>query len=883
MKRLYSTDGATESAKPALKKAQTDAEDGEIEDTKMADVGPFSETTVNRQEPLDQVPNGNEGSNAQAMPPIQTSEAKLTVQPSPKSETPEHSPSGQGRVPIPSAVAQQRSDIQEAKSHSLAVTEGSLPIPPRLEAPRTISSSVNDGRAHHVLPNRPEAPHPRSGDHRTVERELGVRDHIRDSRYLGRGLTDGPRDTLHERPFERQTPSSQQRGYEHSDRPHHMDRERNQHGWGSEKALSERPALDEWHNGPPHGRGLRQTSRNERMERTGRDRPSAEAYSNARTAELQGQPSRDTGMAPPRSNIPQHPDRAALIQEGTQDRDRPLFDSQHSDRRQESRRYDSHPSSDRLSRTSSPTHLDDRRNPRLEAWREDRPLADIHHAPDSQIHGRPPRYEDARLPTGPRTDRPILGSQGGPQDRLRDSMRNVPNPPPTSDHYRRGDQASNYGSRQQESQYGRLNAGPDIPSGPRLSNGNTAPAGRGTVRNISAPNQITPPQNQPSSAVQNSTVAATEKQTPTGPSSRGPPRNQPPVTRPDAVQSTPPTPTTENVDTAGVHPDRLRAIQGAVASPPASASQNPNHISRPPRQPLPPVSVPPAGQRGQQTGSPGEPLPTSGPPMPGSTGPSPTGRGPPTGPSFGNDRSRVDKRMFAGLQTHLQQAGTPNIPERSRQGASIRGRGGRTNQPSLPSPSIPEAFPGHGDLFANRPTRNVTGSGVEEETIHARVQAHGSAREQARELMRESGREDRRGRDEGRDDMRDEVRRSGRHRSSRDPSRDVGPPPPMPPREDDRPPRRDDARDRVRPPMPPPMERDLRRPTRADEQRRAESDRRDMEAWNSDRRWGIDRRDDRDRRDGVGSGRKRGRGADEGPMGPHERSYGDSKRPRRSN
>lgn len=286
-------------------------------------------------------------------------------------------------------------------------------------------------------------------------------------------------------------------------------------------------------------------------------------------------------------------------------------------------------------------------------------------------------------------------------------------------------------------------------------------------------------------------------------------------------------------------------------------------------------------------------MPNSAPSMPGSSGPSPTGRGPPTGPSFGSDRSRVDKRMFAGLQTHLQQAGTPNAPERSRQGASIRGRGGRANPSSLPSPSTsgpsnlaasrPEAFPGHGDLFANRPTRNVTGSSMEEETIHGRGPTHGGAREQARETMRETGREDRGGRDEGRDDMRDEARRSGRHRSSRDHSHDVGPPPPMPPREDDRPPRRDDIRDRARPPMPPPMERDMRRSTRADEQRRAESDRRDMEAWNGDRRWGMDRRDDRDRRDGAGSGRKRGRVADEGPMGSHERSYGDSKRPRRSN
>ena len=857
----------------------------------MADVAPLSQTTVNEQESLDKVPNGGEASTTQEILPMQTSEIKPTAQLSQSSETMKQSPSAMDRLPDQSVTTQSKSHIQEAKSQTLAVTEGSSPIPPRPEASRSSSSGANDGRTHHILPSRPEPPYPRSGEHRTGDRELGLRDHIRESRYSGRGLNDGPRDTLHERPFERQTPSSQPRSYEQTDRPHHIDRERNQRDWASEKSLPGRPTPDEWHNGPPHSRGLRQSSRNERLERTGQDRPPAEAYSNARTPELQGQPSRDAGMAPPRSNIPQHPDRAALIQQGNQEKDQSQFDRQHPDRRQESRRYEGHTTSDRLSRTSSPTRLDDRRNPRLETWRDDRPQADNHHTPESQSHGRPTRYEDARLPTGPRTDRPFPGNQGNTHERVRDSLRNAPVSSPTGDQYRR-DQGPNYIGRQQESQYGRLNAGPDIPSGPRLPNGNVTPAGRGMARNVGGPNQISPQQSQPTSALQNSTMAAPEKQTPTGPSSRGPSRNHPPVTRPDAVHSTPPTPTTENVDTAGVHPDRLRAIQGSVPSSPGTTSHNSNHMSRLTRQEIPPVSVPPVAQRGHQTASPSDPLPTPGAPMPESSGPSPTGRGPPTGPLLGNDRTRVDKRMFAGLQTHLQQAGTPNVPERSRQGASIRGRGGRANQASLPSPSTSdpstlaaprsEAFPVHGDLFANRPTGNAIAQGAEGETAYGRGQIHGVAREQAREPMRDLGRDDRRGRDEGRDDMREEARRSGRHRSSRDHSRDIGPPLPMPPRDDDRAPRRDDTRDRVRPPMLP-MERDMRRPARADEQRRAESDRRDMEAWNGERRWGIERRDDRDRRDGGVSGRKRGRAGDEGQMAPHERNYGDSKRPRRSN
>ena len=882
MRPTISTDGATESVvERAAAKARPESEDGEIEDAKMADViTKVDKGTVDG----DQVTDERDVPTSQPAPPTQAPETNLPVEATPRSQTPNLTSSEPSRVPTPGAVVQTKSQLQDLKSSSSAVAGSSSPIPPRPEAARSSSGSAVNGRVQHGLPNRPEPPHSRAGEHRMSDRERAPRDHVRDSRHPERGTMDGPRDAVYERAPERHVLSSQQRSYERVDRPHNAERERGQAGWGGERGLSGRPNPEEWHSSSSQSREPRQPQRGDRTERLQRDRPAAETTPNARAFEPQGQPSHDGTMAPPRSTISQHPDRAALIH-GNTNRDRPPFDAQHLERRQEARRYDGHLTSDRSSRPGSPSRLDDRRNSRLEPRRDDRPPVDLRHTPDTTANGRLPRYEDNRLPTGPRTDRSMPGSEGSPHDRFRDSPRNASTTSPATDLYRR-DQGANHNSRQQESQYGRLNAGPEIPLGPRLPNGNTAPPPRAIGRNVSAPHHVNTQQTQPYPASQNGSTAAQEKQTPTGPSSQGPPRNAPPMPRPDSAQSALPTPATDTPDTAGVHPDRLRAIQGAGGASSVSAAQGLSSMGRPLRQPLPPVSVPPTpGQRPiPQMPSPGGPLPSPGAPMSGPVGPSPTSRGPPTGPSCGNDRSRGEKRMFAGLQSMLQQAGTPNTPERSGQGASIRGRGGRTNNSTLPSPSAsdpptapaprPEAFPGRGDLFANRPPTHSVQQSVEDDSEYGRGTRRGGAREPLREYAREPARDGARGRPAARDEGRNEERRSGYHRSSRDHSRDTGPAPPIPPRDDERPPRRDEPRDRGRPPMPPPMEREMRRPPRMDEQRRAESDRRDVDSWNTERRAGMERRDDRDRRDGGGSGRKRARGGDEG--------YNDSKRPRRS-
>ncbi|KAJ9227240.1 hypothetical protein DTO027B5_754 [Paecilomyces variotii] len=238
------------------------------------------------------------------------------------------------------------------------------------------------------------------------------------------------------------------------------------------------------------------------------------------------------------------------------------------------------------SRTSSPPRLDDSRPPPRPERFDDR-----------RGPGYPSRQDD--FPSGPRSERPGRGdipeskdSWGGPDlshGRLR---------PP--------EQPS------------------DIPSGPRGRN-----AGRRDGRNA---------QHAPPAPPVNSTPLP-ERQPPTGPGRRGPPQE------PAPSSGGPPSPATERLDTTGIHPDRLKALQSSMD----------------------PVA-PPSGPRGGAHGPPSE---------------QPPPRGPPSGPSFAGERGRGDKR-FAGLNNMLQQSGGP--PERG-SGTSIRGRGANRQGGSMTAPS----------------------------------------------------------------------------------------------------------------------------------------------------------------------------------------------------
>ena len=695
----------------------------------------------------------------------------------------------------------------------------------------------------------------------------GLHDNLRESRFSERIGADRSREILRDRGSERSTSGSYLQSHERvndriNERAPPVDRDRMD--LRHERAPPNRVAVEDRHNGS-HARDARQLPRDDRLDRPLNDRLFNEQQHNRRDVETPTQSIRDSAMPPPRSNIPQHPDRAALIQ-GSQNASRGIPGSNTPDRRSEPSRHDSYSFSGRGSRGPSPKREEDHRISRDDSLREDRPPVDVRRAGEETSRLAQPRFEESQAPTGPRTGRPSGGLPTNPNDRFRDSMKGSTLPAASDSSHGRLSHESVHNGRQSESQYGRLNSGTEIPSGPRLANGNHPPPSR-SGRNVSAPQPHLNTQ-QPLLAAQGSTPAtpAQDRQTPSGPSMRGSPRKPPPFTQPMSASSAPPTPVAQSPETAGIHPDRLKAIQGSDA---ASTENAPP--TRGPRQAPPPMAMPSSG-------------PPRGPNnhLPSPITQSPTNRGPPTGPSFSNDRNR-DKR-FAGLQNMLQQAGTPAVPERSGQGASIRGRGGRANNVNLPSPIMPgpplpnlprqEGPPPRGDLFAGRPNGLANPQQSEVDTAYERGGRRGGPRD-------------------------DGDRRSVRHRSRSPKDREVAAPGRS--REEDGMYGRDGASERSRPSDAQP-ERDLRgiggqteknirggaglerRDSRADDftrdTRRSGRDEgqyreRRMEL---DQRDGGDRRDGRDRRDGGGSGRKRGRGGDEGQG---ERGFAENKRPRR--
>lgn len=885
--------------------AQIDAEDGEIDDAKMTDA-PRTNVADNQDNSIPEPFSNREHLLSETRQFEHLQDEEVSSKGASRSQTPNQSLSQPEVGSVLSVAAPPTVTPQSDPKSSPSASTGRPPsIPPRPVTERSSSVNAVNSRLPHTLPNRPEPPYSRKSDNRMPERvaDRGLRDHSRDMHHHDRNGVDKPLDLMHERPAERHTSGGQPRGHEvPNERNYNTERNRTSSGWGGDYPPG-RLSADERHGSVNNRESRPPPLQDERKEWSSRVRSFGESSNFPGAPGTQGPPLRDQAMAPPRSTIPQHPDRAALIH-GGQDRDKASFNHPHSDRRHEGNRYDRHASSERSSRGPSPSRHEDRRPPRHDGRHDDRQPNDMHQIANDIPHGHAARYEGNRLPTGPRTDR--IAAQGS-HDRFRESPKNAPTVSPANEQNRRLIQDSNYSNRQQESQYGRLNPGPelatsrantgsDVPSGPRLPNGNNAPAMRANGRSFSgAHSQGSPQQAQHPSAIASNVLPMQDRQAPTGPSSRGPPRNSLPAPRIDTAQSASTTQSTESPDTAGVHPDRLRAIQGAANSLPSNVPQSSNTMGRPPRPPLPPVSVPPPMANRPphgQLGSPGGPTLSPAGPMSATMGPSPTGRGPPTGPSSVTDRSRGDRRMFAGLQNVLQQAGSPNAPERSSQGASIRGRGGRANNmpmhsPSMsgpPTPSMPRFEQRGGDLLINRNGGPLAPSEDDGAYNHGarRGPPRDATRDFSRDLARDGEREMVRDSEKERELMRDEARegerRSGRLRSSRDPSRDPGHGPVMPLRDNDRPPRRDDVRDRGsgRQPMPPSSERDTRRPPRGDEQRRAESDRREMEEWGPDRRGGMDRRDDRDRREGGGGGRKRGRTGDDGRV--H-----DEKRQRRIN
>ena len=879
---MLSVNGAIKAAPTSGSKPET--EDGEIDDLRNSNAAatkPFQPKSI-LQNPRNH-PDAKQASEVVAKSLENAPEETVSVPKNPISDL-----SNQQPPPKPSAPQVLPQSVQaHAQPVATMPATPQLPtshpsIPARPDISRGASNNFASGRSQHALPSRPpEMPLSRPGEHRTPDR-LGDRmgrDNPRDQRNVEYGRFERNGDSMKDRFSGRHASGSLTRAFERPpDRQPVSDHNRMDVGRAGEKSLSLN-ATSEPRQDIINAREQRSYPREDRSERASRDTP--HDHANERSQDLHTQTSRPSVMAPPRVQIPEHPARAALIH-GLPEPDRRIHLTNGLDSRSETSRYEERPKSEKNSRAPSPNRYEDRRTPRYDDRREDRPGLDGRRAAKDVTQAHIPRHENTTLPTGPRSDRPGPMNPLNADERYRESWKAASSapPPPVDLNHGRLNQDSENGTRQQGSQQSRSAAeynshsrhldqhtnrpsdhtdfrqqpiqhtrqGSDVPSGPRLPNGNSTRGGR----NFSAQTHVNAQQFHTNTSAVPS-PGGPDRHAPTGPSA---PRaavaikNTAQVPLSSSAMSAPITPVGEAPDTTGIHPERLRAIQGTVSNTLPGQTLSAEGV----RHELPQLStIAPGAPKGSN-------MP---PPSPGIV--SPSNRFPPTGPSS-QDRGRGDKR-FAGIQNMLQQSSVPNGHERNGQGASIRGRGGRMNSLNMPSPTMSDspAGAGRGDSFAPRSDLFVGRSSGPPMPQHGNPQLaedHSGVRGGYRGGPV--------------NDLRDGERRSGRHGSSRSHSRDRYNGSQLPPRGDERRPARDEPHDHQR--GAPDMERDSRRPIRddyKDRERRADTDRRGPEDWNGERRGGPER-SERDRRDG-GSGRKRGHMED----GPGDRGH-DGKRPRRN-
>ena len=361
---MVSVNGAPTSARTASEKAE--AEDGEIEDARMSDA-PAAEGLTSTD--TDIIKTGEVLEDAAG---LTQSVASASRQPSP---TPEESQA----LRVESSPATLHSEVKPS-------APSQTPFSVRPDVTRNSSSTSVNGRVQHNLPNKPEVPPPRVGDLRMPLRpgDRGTHDYARDSRFPER---TGPRDLLRDRGLERSVSGPHSSGHERpSERAQLIDRDR----WTSESASLARNGVEDRY-GPSNVREMRPLHRDDRPDRPPMDRTYPEHHQNRRDLDVPSQHARDVAMPPPRSHIPQHPDRAALIH--GQGPDRVHLSSNPADRRNEFSRHDNHSHSERSSRGPSPTRTDDRRPARYETRRDDRPPNDGRRAVDDTLRPSATRSE----------------------------------------------------------------------------------------------------------------------------------------------------------------------------------------------------------------------------------------------------------------------------------------------------------------------------------------------------------------------------------------------------------------------------------------------------------------------------------------------------------
>lgn len=463
-------------------------------------------------------------------------------------------------------------------------------------------------------------------------------------------LSDRPPDRLHTRDNNNPRESEYRhpdRSYESSkgsepdrrisgrtyDRPYHNNRDQ-EPSWTGDRSSTSR-AYDE--EGPLN---TRPSLRDDKSDRTHRDAPPIDPRDRYREGETLESKSRESSRTP-RSAVPIHSDRTALLK-AAQEQDRSQ-NVGYPDRRHEPTRPDHEHVPPRESRGSSPVRRGEEPSSRSEHKRYDDRQTFDNRRPAEQISPRI-RNDDLRSYHPSRSEQHSENPSNSHGDQSRDDPRNSRSTRP--------EQGSNWGfkqdtrppARQQDSNYGRLNQ--DAPSGPRSNDPNLVPLAPRHTRQVSSQQAV---------SESRSSAASNPVPTPSGPaSSRGPTRSASGFIRPQPISTTisaATTSTSSSPDAAGIHPDRLKALQSGGTSFKSLPSQAPAG----PRNTVPESNSARSGS-GATNGS-------------------------------DNGRGRSDKR-FAQLNNVLSQTNGVPVSDRP-QGSQSQGRGDQTSSTSSPITNLP--------------------------------------------------------------------------------------------------------------------------------------------------------------------------------------------------
>ncbi|KAL9093369.1 MAG: hypothetical protein Q9165_004110 [Trypethelium subeluteriae] len=673
-----------------------DAEDGEIEDEKIARASPNDTSNLNENDKTD--PSGNE--------PISNTHTVHERKPTPRPST-----------PVPSTEQKQTIKPDPEKAQPDESQKPATPAQPNVDAPsRPAPVSSTPARTPHQLPNRPEQP-PRRGTDRSFERSRDQQGGRRDGRSSQRedyGRLDRPADLSrsdsNEAARREPSPGRRSRGrtpdrlsnasYERNDR---LPEKRDRQGDHGPRPLPRESRASE----------NRQLGRVPSGYENGRERPSDHSRDFAPPPEKRQRMTPSSSMGPPGPVSQQSENRGLSHQE----RSAQIQQSQPPSRSSSNPPHDnSRPADDRMGMNPARAALltaDVRQDSRSRENLRERPVRhgekdrrssydvdDYHHdrqGLEGQPPGLPPNNRERREEAGP----PPSGPRGGRRSE-RDLFEGGMPPRPSNDQSV-GRLAQDYPPSRpsQDPNYGRLNPQPDVPSGPRGRN--VQVAGRGG-RNFTAPQ---PPIN---------TRLSTNEPTIPSPASESPSqtRNQasrsyrdrnapqferPPPTTPGSATQTPTNSQGASSDLSGVHPSRLGQVQ-----PSPIRTDAPPFPRQPQHSPAStPGMPPPSGPRMQQA----NPAQTQYANTEGS-------RNVPTGPSNtssnANERQRNEARKFAGMQDVLSQAGSPATAT-----ATANAPGTPANSASTPTPTAPTDRAGNvsirGQATSGRP-RSGPGAGA---------------------------------------------------------------------------------------------------------------------------------------------------------------------------